>query len=145
MGAGILAPGVWVLVDEDSGVTTKATGDLAISNDQILRVVDGVETAEPTEEIPAGTKWMYHSNFFTNYTFLMRADGSRYVDAIDMSIYNDFSGVPASAYNEEGQLVNLDGVVIQDLSAVSAVPVPAAIWLFGSGLIGLVGVARRKN
>lgn len=27
---------------------------------------------------------------------------------------------------------------------VTAVPVPAAVWLFGSGLIGLVGVARRK-
>jgi hypothetical protein len=28
---------------------------------------------------------------------------------------------------------------------VSAVPVPAAVWLFGSGLIGLIGVARRKK
>ena len=28
---------------------------------------------------------------------------------------------------------------------VSAVPVPAAVWLFGSGLIGLVGLARRKK
>lgn len=27
---------------------------------------------------------------------------------------------------------------------VSPVPVPAAVWLFGSGLIGLVGMARRK-
>ena len=27
---------------------------------------------------------------------------------------------------------------------VSAVPVPAAVWLFGSGLIGLIGLARRK-
>lgn len=26
----------------------------------------------------------------------------------------------------------------------SAVPIPAAAWLFGSGLLGLVGVARRK-
>ena len=25
-----------------------------------------------------------------------------------------------------------------------AVPIPAAVWLFGSGLIGLVGIARRK-
>ncbi len=31
-----------------------------------------------------------------------------------------------------------------DVSA-SVVPVPAAVWLFGSGLLGLVGVARRKS
>ena len=30
-------------------------------------------------------------------------------------------------------------------SSVAAVPVPAAVWLFGSGLLGLVGVARRKT
>ena len=29
--------------------------------------------------------------------------------------------------------------------AVSSVPVPAAMWLFGSGLLGLMGVARRKH
>lgn len=32
-----------------------------------------------------------------------------------------------------------------DNFSITAVPVPAAIWLFGSGLIGLVGVARRKK
>lgn len=29
--------------------------------------------------------------------------------------------------------------------APSAVPLPAAVWLFGSGLVGLIGVARRRN
>ena len=29
--------------------------------------------------------------------------------------------------------------------AVTSVPVPAAVWLFGSGLVGLIGVSRRKH
>jgi len=28
---------------------------------------------------------------------------------------------------------------------VSAVPVPAAVWLFGSALIGLVGFSKRRK
>jgi hypothetical protein len=28
---------------------------------------------------------------------------------------------------------------------LSAVPIPAAVWLFGSGLLGLIGLARRKR
>lgn len=31
------------------------------------------------------------------------------------------------------------------ITASSTVPVPAAVWLFGSGLLGLVGMARRKK
>ena len=31
------------------------------------------------------------------------------------------------------------------IDSITPVPVPAAVWLFGSGLLGLVGVARRKK
>jgi len=31
------------------------------------------------------------------------------------------------------------------LREVSAVPLPAAVWLFGSGLVGLIGLAKRKT
>ena len=40
------------------------------------------------------------------------------------------------------QFAGLGGIeVVVDLAPV---PVPAAVWLFGSGLLGLVGVARRR-
>jgi len=42
---------------------------------------------------------------------------------------------------DEASIVN--GVAL--VREVSAVPVPAAVWLFGSGLLGLIGVARRKK
>ena len=46
-----------------------------------------------------------------------------------------------------GLIVNFDigsGNSLTVLS-VSEVPVPAAIWLFGSGLLGLIGISRRKK
>ena len=45
----------------------------------------------------------------------------------------------------EGQLVTGAPVTGRTLAIdVQPVPVPAAVWLFGSGLLGLVGVARRR-
>jgi len=38
-----------------------------------------------------------------------------------------------------------DSVTFDTLFDVTPVPVPAAVWLFGSGLIGLAGIARRKK
>ena len=39
---------------------------------------------------------------------------------------------------------NHQAYVMGNPGAWAVVPIPAAIWLFGSGLIGLVGLARRK-
>ncbi len=34
---------------------------------------------------------------------------------------------------------------IIDNVVLTTIPIPAAIWLFGSGIIGLIGIARRKT
>ncbi len=39
---------------------------------------------------------------------------------------------------------NIAGTGNCSITNISAVPIPAAAWLFGSGLIGLIGFARRK-
>ena len=43
--------------------------------------------------------------------------------------------------------IGIDNGVIEpaNVSGWSVVPVPPAVWLFGSGLIGLIGIARRKK
>jgi hypothetical protein len=48
--------------------------------------------------------------------------------------------VDADFLNNGGQIANLSNV-----RAFTVVPVPAAVWLFGSGLLGLVAVARRRR
>jgi len=40
---------------------------------------------------------------------------------------------------------NIDFTSLTVVTYVSTVPVPAAVWLFGSGLLGLIGVGRRRK
>lgn len=62
-----------------------------------------------------GASW--HYNDFGGFAFLLRADAGRVVTFISPTGFSDYT----------------------------AVPIPAAAWLLGSGLLGLVGVARRKK
>ena len=65
------------------------------------------------------------------------------------SIDTDGDGRPGTAMNNgpfDGQTPAFNGVMTcQNCTPPPAVPVPAAVWLFGSGLLGLVGVARRRK
>ena len=66
------------------------------------------------------------------------ADGAFYVldhaASVPLGDPSGFGGVP--------YVIHLEGTISGELPAV---PVPAAVWLFGSGLLGLVGVARRRQ
>jgi len=74
-------------------------------------------------------------------------DGISYLSVLESPGFesNGFVNGPfdVSGYDNTGLV---DGTwQVGSYSSISAVPVPAAIWLFGSGLIGLAGIGRRKN
>ena len=56
------------------------------------------------------------------------------------------NSLPMATAPFPGQQPGFNGITGDDfpVSGGSPIPVPAAVWLFGSGLLGLVGVARRR-
>ena len=69
-----------------------------------------------SETYTGSTSWHYQGSLY----------GNTAIDELLISI------------NQSGLGQNIDNIT------VNAVPVPAAVWLFGTGLVALAGVARRK-
>jgi len=120
----------------DYGVTMQATGDVANSflNTDLFRL-----------DIFQGNTSLSNVIISNNTTGDLTASliaGNTYTLAFRR--YFIGSGTQSSSSNlqiDMQQTANLDWQIVP----VSAVPVPAAVWLFGSGAIGLIGVARRKK
>lgn len=58
------------------------------------------------------------------------------------------TGVTKSAEGDQFNTASISGAITLTATAGlpnSPVPVPAAVWLFGSGIMGLVGMSRRKK
>jgi hypothetical protein len=110
-----------------------------------------VQNLVPNGPIVDGTNY-FARDFFLN---LLKPTGS--VLASDVLPQAPPSLSPFSLYNlanyPQGQFRLVfasdhgDHTIIGNLTSLSlaAVPVPAAVWLFGSGLIGVLGIARRKK
>ena len=72
---------------------------------------------------------------------------SQITDLNDLLINGDgWTLQTASDINDNGQIVGSAIFGGQTRAfLLNPVPVPAAVWLFGSGLIGLIGLARKKE
>jgi hypothetical protein len=133
-------------------VPTSATGFRSayniISPDITAVQVDGLDLT-PINVEPTGV------DLFTDFFFI----GNRYhvddtlvypnaMQALANARSSQFtlavSGLVGFAINDAPLSDNRDGVSLL-LSEVSAIPIPAAAWLFGTALIGFVGYSRRRK
>ena len=101
-----------------------------------LPASDGIRSGSyPIGPVPIATS-SYNVNGATGYLTTLAQLSLGSDDGIGGS---PMDNGPFSGYN-----INLDMTSIT-FTAVSSVPVPAAVWLFFSGLVGLAGVARRRK
>lgn len=81
------------------------------------------------------------------------ADADGFADIIDLFASLGVAGAEATGFIIDprgGYLVNIQhpssgNDALWSITQVASVPVPAAAWLFGSGLLGLASIARRKQ
>ena len=103
----------------------------------------------------------------TNLSFVINPDNT--ISATGTFLWTNYAGLTSSSFMQVSQLLGPNGEIVaidgdSDLikgnklldgpfqgysiyleGTLSTVPVPAAAWLFGSGLIGLIGFSRRKK
>ncbi len=115
-----------VSIDEtvwDLGSTAIRTGTI----DNVAGTVDGIMM----------NAWSDVTGDFVAASIVFEAVGSGNSSLLSIS---EFALNP---WANAGSVLN--PLFVDSLIDVSAVPVPAAVWLFGSGLIGLAGMVRRKK
>ena len=117
------------------------------------------QTTAPTSVASTGTDgsgnmtavlnlaWSVTWNGLTNIPMIPTSDVTIVCDSATCSDGSNYTldgayHVAGAGFTSVGYTVHLEGTIT---NAPSTIPVPAAAWLFGSGLMGLAGVARRRK
>lgn len=140
--------------------TGASTGGWNYGAGGTITITGGIDFPDATPDILAGNTLLQGT--FNNATVIDLGSGSFEFQIVGGSFTDTkhpallaFYGLPDIGYAgglnisfsttaNMGDLFTSDQIFSGDV-VNQPVPVPAAIWLFGSGLIGLVGVARRKR
>lgn len=75
------------------------------------------------------------------FDYNSKGSGPKTIDLLDET----GNALLFAAKADPGSSGDNDYFKISSLTYTTVVPVPAAIWLFSSGLLGLIGIARRKH
>lgn len=99
-------------------------------------------SVEPMAELLAGL-WPFQDNW--TYPIYFPAAGNYTLHLILSTTHCPPEFVCIDGQDTDNDIVTqLHASATMNITLVDPVPVPPAVWLFGSGLIGLIGIARRK-
>lgn len=124
-----------VLMDEVGGATLDWTDDTVTFSDGAPAMLDSSPGSDGTFS-PSGGICRFPAFCGTAATSLLALAGSDPTGDWNLRIWDDQDG-------DVGNISN--GWTLRFTTETAVVPVPAAIWLFGSGLLGLVGISRNKK
>jgi len=101
--------------------------------------------ADTIDIVAAGSDFSATSAVTGNFTTLY--NDSQFVIALtdNNNWFEPISWYELAAGSNMYDITFSNGSVLSIDATPTVVPVPAAVWLFGSGLIGLAGFARRKK
>lgn len=102
--------------------TTLISGGWAADNSGTAILLNGISTGNPTGGYSSLAPFTLGSGFVAG------------INTLDFIVYN----IPSGGSNPTGLRVEFQS------ATAAPVPAPAAAWLFGSGLLGLIGIGRRS-
>lgn len=130
---------------EERGILFDSAGNPYRFDQPTTFVSDNYSMCEPSCSLAEDNMEFLSLNDFDNYQEVFLNDGT---------IINLSGVAPGTPYTPLAGLwnykkgVNVGGSGVREINGrihISAVPIPAAFWLFGSGLLGLIGISRRKK
>jgi hypothetical protein len=128
-----------IINSQDGWVGYANSGFVVVNGDGDTLNHGGVNTSSPYVTNPGASSWDYSQTAGLDYALLN-------IMGLKSGYYLIAAGGSCGAPNPSASCGH--GTSFQwDISGsvVSAVPVPGAVWLFGSAMAGLIGVNRRKQ
>jgi hypothetical protein len=142
--------GIGSIITDTTGLAT--SGSLTMSSGSVMGIYDlfsggGSPTYSPSN------RFIFNNKTYNSAAVDLDIYGLLFVgNGLEINIWGNGTGNPYSFWSWNGSSYNINSNTASFSLApanspmgVQAVPVPAAIWLFGSAIIGLLGMSKKKQ